>query len=363
MAKQRTQQNEKWQNDYVSRIAFLNEVYQERLAFLSTFIMPGFEKDEEKVSESKDGEMNINMDGVPLPSNEFLAKVLPGAIKGYAKYNILPSLTLAQAALESGWGKSGIGNNMFGIKAGSSWTGKTQLVWTTEEYNGVKQKVQAKFRDYDSIDDAVLDHAEVLSADRYAAVRTAKNYKEAAEAVKAGGYATDSEYVSKIVSTIESHNLDMWDDPKYKDLVDFKAVKVTAKGDAKKVLDLALGWTKKSNQYVFGGGRSTQDIAAGRFDCSSFVRYIFEQAGYNIGEVSGVTTNTLIKKGKKVTTSDLKPGDLVFFDTYKTYGHVTIYIGEGKCIGTQGDTGVAVIDMVNNSYWKSKVSNQHRRVL
>ena len=362
-----------WEDDYVKKVAFLNELAKERIAFLATYTLPGFEDADKEASDddggsANTGEMNVNMDGVPLPSNDFLKKILPGAIKGYAKYNILPSLTLAQAALESGWGKSGIGNNVFGIKAGSSWTGKTQLVWTHEQNSsGVSTKIQAKFRDYDSIDDAVLDHAEVLSADRYEAVRTAKNYKEAAAAVKAGGYATDTQYVSKIVGTIEKNNLNAWDDPKYKDLVDFKSVgSSVARGDAKKVIEFAETWLDKSNRYVFGGGRTEADIKAGRFDCSSFCRHIFDQAGHSIMGHDGLwgSTDTLIsnKNLKKVSTKDLKPGDLVFYHTYKMNGHVAIYLGGGKALGTQSSTGIAVIDQTKG-YWKSKLANMHRRVL
>ncbi|MDK2600690.1 C40 family peptidase [Bacillus stercoris] len=135
-----------------------------------------------------------------------------------------------------------------------------------------------------------------------------------------------------------------------------------AKGDAKKVIDIAKSWLNKSNKYVFGGGRSQRDIDAGRFDCSSWVRYVFDKAGYNLGPMGSVSTETLKKKGKGVKKSELKPGDLVFFHTYKTNGHITIYLGNNKCIGTQSSTGVAIIDMTN-SYWGPRLSNTLRRII
>jgi lysozyme len=140
-----------------------------------------------------------------MNKDEFIARILPGALEAYRKYNILPSLTLAQSALESNWGKSGIGNNLFGIKATSSWTGKKQYVWTTEYMDGKPIKVQDWFRDYDSIDDSILDHAKLLSYSRYKPVREAKDYKEACYRVQQCGYATDIAYAQKLISIIETY--------------------------------------------------------------------------------------------------------------------------------------------------------------
>lgn len=112
---------------------------------------------------------------------------------------------------------------------------------------------------------------------------------------------------------------------------------------------------------MFGGGRSKSDIAAGRFDCSSFVRWAYEQAGVNVGSLTGTTTDTLKKKGTKVSYKDIQVGDMVFFDTYKKDGHVGIYVGNGKFIGAQSSTGVAVADM-SSGYWKKKFNGNVRRI-
>ena len=145
--------------------------------------------------------------------SKFLSQVLNGTILTYKKYGILPSLTLAQGALESNWGKSAIGNNLFGIKAGANWKGMRQKVWTKEEKNGKKYSVQAWFRDYPSIDDSVLDHGSLLSGKRYASVRQANNYKEATHAVKNAGYATDSAYPQKLIKLIEGNKFHYYDNP------------------------------------------------------------------------------------------------------------------------------------------------------
>jgi peptidoglycan DL-endopeptidase CwlO len=109
--------------------------------------------------------------------------------------------------------------------------------------------------------------------------------------------------------------------------------------------------------YVFGGGRSDSDIANGRFDCSGFVHWVFSQAGIDVGS----TTDTLKNSGTQVPVSDLQPGDLVFFDTYKKDGHVGIYIGNGEFIGSQSSTGVAIADM-STGYWKDTFNGRVIRI-
>lgn len=110
--------------------------------------------------------------------------------------------------------------------------------------------------------------------------------------------------------------------------------------------------------YVFGGGRTAYDIANGRFDCSGFVSWAFRQGGVSIPS----STSALSSVGKRVSTSEMKPGDLVFFNTYKTNGHVGIYLGNNKFIGSQSSSGVAVESM-SNSYWKSTFTGHVRRVI
>lgn len=109
--------------------------------------------------------------------------------------------------------------------------------------------------------------------------------------------------------------------------------------------------------YVFGAGRSQYDVANGRFDCSGFVSWAFRQAGINIG----TSTSALRNQGTRVSYGEARPGDLVFFDTYKKDGHVGIYLGGGKFIGSQSSTGVAIADM-NSGYYKSHFSGHVRRI-
>lgn len=146
-----------------------------------------------------------------LSQQEFIDSIKDGAIESYKKYHVLPSLTIAQAILESGWGKSAIGNNLFGIKAGSNWTGKTQTVRTSEYGSGGYYHINDTFRDYDSIDDSIEDHAKLLTNSRYDSVRAATNYKTACQEVQKDGYATSPTYANSLIKLIEQYNLDQWD--------------------------------------------------------------------------------------------------------------------------------------------------------
>ncbi|WP_125123302.1 C40 family peptidase [Bacillus amyloliquefaciens] len=114
--------------------------------------------------------------------------------------------------------------------------------------------------------------------------------------------------------------------------------------------------------YKFGGGRTQSDINNRIFDCSSFVRWAFANAGVNLGPASGTNTDTLIGRGKAVSASDMKRGDLVFFNTYKTNGHVGIYLGNGTFLNDNTSHGVS-IDSMSNPYWKKAFNGNVRRVV
>ena len=111
-------------------------------------------------------------------------------------------LAAAQASLETGYGRSVKGNNLFGIKAGQSWRGKTQRFKTWEEVNGKRKNIVDRFRAYDTIEDAVRDWAGLM-ARNFPDVMRAKSFKEAAKGLtkgRFGAYATDSKYTSKLAN-------------------------------------------------------------------------------------------------------------------------------------------------------------------
>ena len=114
-----------------------------------------------------------------------------------------PQVLIAQAALESGWGKHvGGDNNLFGIKAGSAWHGATRTLPTTEYSGGTMHRENATFRSYASFADSFDDFARLLKTNpRYAAALNAGgDNARFAQALQHAGYATDPGYAAKITS-------------------------------------------------------------------------------------------------------------------------------------------------------------------
>lgn len=128
-------------------------------------------------------------------------------------------------------------------------------------------------------------------------------------------------------------------------------------GNASSIISAGYKYIGNSS-YQFGGGRSSSDIARGLFDCSGYVSWAFAQGGVNLP----ASTSSLSGVGQKVSPSEMKPGDLVFFDTYKTNGHVGIYVGGNQFIGSQSSTGVAIANM-GSGYWANHFSGHVRRVI
>lgn len=147
-----------------------------------------------------------------MNKQDFINAIRQGAIDGYTKYKILPSLTMAQAILESGWGKNHIQNNLFGIKAGTSWNGKVAIRQTKEFINGKWITVNAKFRAYNSFNESIEDHAKLLgTSKRYKPVTQAQNYKQICNQIWKCGYATDPNYPNKLIRIIEQNKLYQYD--------------------------------------------------------------------------------------------------------------------------------------------------------
>lgn len=166
----------------------------------------------------------------PKTDNEkFIETIGALAQADMKKTGILASLTMAQAILESGWGKSELAvnaKNLFGMKCnlsgntwpGSTWDGKSAYNKNTGEvYNGSYVTIKADFRSYKSWVESVGDHSAYLSgamngsAKRYAGLVGCTDYKRAAQIVKGGGYATSTDYVSKLVNLIETYKLYAYD--------------------------------------------------------------------------------------------------------------------------------------------------------
>lgn len=142
----------------------------------------------------------------------FINSILKGAQDAHKKYGVFSSVTIAQAILESGWGKISINNNLFGIKADSSWKGKKSLVDTHEAHQVRRIPVKAWFRNYMSLDASILDHALFLASNpRYKPAFLCKNGCDFAKAIAKAGYATDPNYADLLISIIQHNNLERYD--------------------------------------------------------------------------------------------------------------------------------------------------------
>ncbi len=144
-------------------------------------------------------------------SKETFLQRLSGPAKEASERSGLPrELLLAQAALETGWGRYSIStaagadsHNLFGIKAGSDWHGNTTDIVTHEYVDGERVRQVDRFRVYDSYADAFADHGRLLSENpRYAGVMSAPDAHSAARALQASGYATDPAYAEKLISVM-----------------------------------------------------------------------------------------------------------------------------------------------------------------
>lgn len=137
-------------------------------------------------------------------------------IQAYGKLNgyKVVSTIIAQACLESAYGTSSLCNyhNYFGMKCGSSWKGASVNKKTFEEYApGVSTVIRDNFRVYDSMNAGVEGYFKFIATKRYQNLKSARNYKEYAEMLKADGYATSSKYVASLCSIVEKYNLGDYD--------------------------------------------------------------------------------------------------------------------------------------------------------
>ncbi|NMZ17691.1 flagellar assembly peptidoglycan hydrolase FlgJ [Pseudomonas rhodesiae] len=147
--------------------------------------------------------------------DEFVATMLPMAEAAAKRIGIDPKYLVAQAALETGWGKSVMraedgssSHNLFGIKAGKSWQGGQARAITSEFRDGAMVKETAQFRSYDSYQDSFHDLVTLLqSNDRYKeVVKSADNPERFVRELQKAGYATDPNYANKISQIAHSMN-------------------------------------------------------------------------------------------------------------------------------------------------------------
>ncbi|MEK1353079.1 LysM peptidoglycan-binding domain-containing protein [Limosilactobacillus fermentum] len=143
----------------------------------------------------------------------FIESVAEGAIEGWNEYGVLPSITVAQAILESGWGSSTLStqaHNLFGIKG--SYNGNYVTMSTREVINGQSVYVNAAFRAYANNSESVEDHGNFLySNSRYSNLLGDTSYTDVAQKLSQDGYATDPYYSSSLISLVKTYDLTQLD--------------------------------------------------------------------------------------------------------------------------------------------------------
>ena len=141
----------------------------------------------------------------------FPENIILAARKAYTKYNILASVTLAQWAIESGYGKHSPGNNPFGMKATSKQDGKV-LVSNEQTKSGIVYQEPSKFRTFTSIDDAFDAHGKLLATGKpYIGCYVYRDDYHMYCTMMGRIYATDLQYGRKLISIIDQYNLTQYD--------------------------------------------------------------------------------------------------------------------------------------------------------
>lgn len=147
---------------------------------------------------------------------EFVDALYPHAIEAAKALNLDPKAIIAQAAVETGWGKSLIhkndgenSHNLFGIKADKRWDGEKATVDTLEFVNNVPEKQQASFRSYGSFTHSMEDYVDFIKSNpRYEqAIQKTETPKDYFNALQDAGYATDPHYAQKVMSVFNGNVL------------------------------------------------------------------------------------------------------------------------------------------------------------
>lgn len=160
-----------------------------------------------------------------MTNSEFIKKIGNAAVKYYDKYKILPSLTIAQAILESNWGKSGLAvdcHNYFGMK----WVegcGCDYKEYSTREQrtNSVYYTTKARFRKYPNLEQGIRGYYDFLQYPRYKNLKGVTDYKDACKLIRLDGWATDLNYTNKLIKLIEVYKLYEYDNKVLKSKVKY----------------------------------------------------------------------------------------------------------------------------------------------
>lgn len=188
---------------------------------------------QQTISEKEPVPVNLSLKASAfkkMSAKKFIQTLGPIAQADAENSGVLASVTMAQAILESGWGKSQLAqkaNNLFGMKTslsgntwkGSSWDKKSKYIKRTAEYGKGNRKyyITAAFRKYPSVAKSIADHSAYLTGSkngksyRYKGLTKTTSYKKQLTIIRKGGYATSKTYVNDLCKIIKKYKLYEWD--------------------------------------------------------------------------------------------------------------------------------------------------------
>ena len=335
-----------------------------------------------------EGSGNIEVGQINGDQYNFVCEIVSASYISKKENNILTSVTVAQAILESSWGKSAIAlnsNNLFGMKKGS-WTGPT--------YKG--------YRKYSTVIESVKDHDALLAgtkynlanvkdlniilgilADKYAPVEDGN-----AHHMDVNGDGK-KDYQDKVLEIINRYNLSQFDDMNETSIAAVRNKTYVYVGQAigggvtngasEKGNNIAnKAMEKLGSRYWWGapgGGygdkQNLNSPDAKYFDCSGFVTWAHRQSGVNLPRL---TAEGFSKNGANITYEQLQTGDVITFANSKNAVayHIGIYIGNGKmihcggpgsgsnCFGNVATAKVQIDNITSGSPWYSVIKNCRR---
>ena len=204
-----------------------------------------------------------------MTNSEFIEQIATYVKKYAYLYGIeVHSPIIAQAILESGWGKSSLASkyhNYFGLKCGGAWNGKSVNMATQEEYTvGVMTDIRDNFRVFDSMEDGVKGYFDFINYSRYANLKGVKDPEEYCRRIKADGYATSSRYVDSLLRVIRENNLTRFDtdepikeEPKKEDGDDMRKEELT--GDILTGAEIIEILAKRVIKGDYGNGQERRE--------------------------------------------------------------------------------------------------------
>ena len=182
----------------------------------SQIIISAYTQTSSQVNEMTEIPAPINSAKPIQSADDFVRQLHPYATQAAKELGVEPKVLLAQAALETGWGRSLIKNsngstsfNLFNIKANKAWQGKQAQVTTLEFEQGITKKVNAGFRAYASFQESFRDYVDFIKTNpRYQnALKQAGNGERYLQALQQAGYATDPDYADKVMNIYHGNTM------------------------------------------------------------------------------------------------------------------------------------------------------------